>query len=127
MFRALRLEMQRNRPQIIFLAETKIGNDIMQRIKSLLGFECCFSVDCVGKSGGLALLWNSESNLNIVSFSKGHIDSLVQGRNGTWRFTCFYGSPKVEERPSSWTLLKRLKTLYDYPWIVGGDFNEIMS
>lgn len=84
-----------------------------------LGCDYCFAVDCVGKGGGLALFWKDDSKLSIVSYSKGHIDAIIKEGSGDWRFTGFYGNPKVEERKESWKLLERLNELFDLPWVVG--------
>ncbi|KAL5756462.1 hypothetical protein ACOSQ2_021208 [Xanthoceras sorbifolium] len=43
-----------------------------------------------------------------------------------WRFTGFYGDPKQVSREQSWILLRRLAGMDNLPWIIGGDFNEIM-
>lgn len=34
-------------------------------------------VSCVGRSGGLALLWDKESYVTILSYSRYHIDANV--------------------------------------------------
>lgn len=79
------------------------------------------------KSGGLMLLWNDSSVVNIRSFSKGHIDARIQDNNSSWRFTGFYGNPRAEKRVESWELLERLNDNAHESWIIGGDFNEILS
>lgn len=43
-----------------------------------------------------------------------------------WRFTGFYGSPYVQDRNNTWEVLKRLAVGEVIPWLVRGDFNEIM-
>ncbi|XP_061998863.1 uncharacterized protein LOC133716149 [Rosa rugosa] len=44
-----------------------------------------------------------------------------------WRFTGLYGKPKVEERYRMWNLLRQLSLQGNFPWVVGGDYNEIIS
>ncbi|XP_075478889.1 uncharacterized protein LOC142519745 [Primulina tabacum] len=64
----------------------------------------------------------------MLSYSSGHIDSIVQHGEKRWRFTGFYGHPEANNRHFYWTLLRRLSCMHDLgklPWIVGGDFNEI--
>lgn len=44
-------------------------------------------------------------------------------------FTGFYGNPDVSLRHSLWALLRRLTDMAkfdEFPWIIGGDFNDIM-
>ncbi|KAF4358768.1 hypothetical protein F8388_022535 [Cannabis sativa] len=40
-----------------------------------------FHVDCIGKSGGLLLLWNDDLEVSVKSFTTGHIDALVINGN----------------------------------------------
>uniref|UniRef100_A0A803QN19 Reverse transcriptase domain-containing protein n=1 Tax=Cannabis sativa TaxID=3483 RepID=A0A803QN19_CANSA len=51
--------------------------DGMERLKTQLGFEGCFVVDSRGHSGGLALLWKFEQEVEIQGFSFHHIDALI--------------------------------------------------
>ena len=57
-----------------------------------------------------------------------HIDATFHAM-GTreWHFTGFYGHPKTAKRGDSWTLLRRLQRYDDMPWLVVGDFNEILE
>lgn len=43
----------------------------------MLGFEGAFFVDVQGRSGGLALLWRNKEEVQMLSYSKNHIDVLV--------------------------------------------------
>ena len=46
--------------------------------------------------GGLALFWKRDFNVDIQSFSVNHIDAIINhGVDDAWRFTGFYGVPKV--------------------------------
>ncbi|MBA0845642.1 hypothetical protein Goarm_022211 [Gossypium armourianum] len=38
----------------------------------------------------------------------------------------FYSSPYVNNKSVSWNLLKKLGQDRNHPWLVSGDFNEIM-
>ncbi|XVF88151.1 hypothetical protein PTKIN_Ptkin19aG0027000 [Pterospermum kingtungense] len=44
-------------------------------------FDNCLAVNCVEKSGGLALFWNNTLDLRISSYSKKHIDAFVNDDN----------------------------------------------
>lgn len=69
-------------------------------------------------------------------FSYGHIDCIVTHgacivTHGAkrWRFTGFYENPIAAQRSHSWKLLKRLAGIPELkalPWVVGGEFNEIL-
>ncbi|KAH1047722.1 hypothetical protein J1N35_038506 [Gossypium stocksii] len=53
---------------------------------------------------------------------------MLKEENGEeeWRFTGFYGSPYVNNKSCSWNLLRKLGQYKNHPWLVSGDFNEIM-
>ncbi|KAL5573012.1 hypothetical protein UlMin_022609 [Ulmus minor] len=75
------------------------------------------------------LLWKDPLKVEIKSCSAGHIDASIDHNLRRWRFTGFYGSPTVEGRVASWQLMQRLGLLSELchlPWLVGGDFNEIL-
>lgn len=94
----------------------------------MLGYTGMFTVNCRDRSGGLMLFWKDPLEIIIQSYSQGHIDCQVQHSGKKWRFTGFYGNPNTNIRNQSWELLHRLKGhsgLIDFPWLVGGDFNEI--
>ncbi|PON39195.1 hypothetical protein PanWU01x14_307060 [Parasponia andersonii] len=83
-------------------------------IKVIVVFSNSLHVDCVGRSGGLILLWNDVWDVHITSFSRFHIDAVVVDNNAnTWRFTGFYGHPHRAHRQSSWDLLHALMNI---PW-----------
>jgi hypothetical protein len=63
----------------------------MDNIRRRLGFDSVFVVDSVGKSGGLAFLWNSETNLEVYNYSRRHINVVVKDgeNNPLWKLTGF--------------------------------------
>jgi hypothetical protein len=73
----------------------------MENVRIWLGFSSMFVVDCIGRSGGLALLWGDETKLTIQNFSQCHINGLVEnlGVDGSWRFTGIYGHLDIPKRP----------------------------
>ncbi|KAK6163523.1 hypothetical protein DH2020_000387 [Rehmannia glutinosa] len=115
-------------PKRLFLSETKMKARNCNNWKAILGYAGIFIVDCVGKKGGLMLLWKEAATVKILSYSEGHIDSQIQEENAIWRFTGFYGNPEASKRRDSWQLLRRLATIpesKELPSLVRGDFNEI--
>lgn len=61
--------MNDKRPDVLFLMETKFRRDKMSILRFKMGFDNLFVVDCMGCSGGLALLWNEDVNLEIQNYS----------------------------------------------------------
>lgn len=51
------------------------------------------------------------------------IDNL--GPNA-WRLTCVYGEAQVPERYKTWDTLRDLASTTQSPWVVMGDFNEVL-
>ncbi|XP_075473358.1 uncharacterized protein LOC142504367 [Primulina tabacum] len=127
-FRELQRLIAEKNTSLIFLCETKLRDFNCKSWKVVLGFSGLFVVNCEGRSGGLILLWKEPLNVTVLSYSSGHIDSIVRHGEKRWRFTGFYGHPEANNRHISWTLLRRLSCMHElsrFPWIVGGDFNEI--
>ncbi|GLT33351.1 hypothetical protein SLA2020_079490 [Shorea laevis] len=115
-------------PQLLFLSESKRTVAEMDRIRLELGFSNCFAVGSNGRSGGLAMLWNEEVQVQLLSYSLTHIDMEIQDLTNTrWRVTGFYGQPDASRRHESWALLKSLKSSSSLPWVCVGDFNEIVK
>uniref|UniRef100_A0A803NT62 CCHC-type domain-containing protein n=1 Tax=Cannabis sativa TaxID=3483 RepID=A0A803NT62_CANSA len=105
--KTLSSHVKEHHPGMIFLFETRLKEEAMERIQIVLSFDGYFVVAAKGKSGGLALLWKDP-----------------------WeRFTGFYGSPDPGGRKSSWQLLERLRNLSQGAWICGAisycNFKEI--
>lgn len=74
-------------------------------------------------------MWNDNTNLKVLSSLKNHIDSEIWGIGDTyhWRFTGFYDNPVMAEHIYSWNLLRSLASSSFLLWVVGGDFNELLS
>ena len=53
----------------------------MMNMSKKLAFDNCLAVDRNGMGGGLAMLWNDDLELEIVSYNNHHIDGLVRGAN----------------------------------------------
>ncbi|KAL9668594.1 hypothetical protein QQ045_006131 [Rhodiola kirilowii] len=113
-----------NRLDLVGLQETNIDERKLAAIQKRLGFKNGFVVPRQGLSGGLALWWNEEVSLTIISYSKYHIDACVEGEEVV-RVTVFYGEPVTSRRGITWDLLRRLHSQFSLPWIVFGDFNEV--
>ena len=108
--RALKDLIRSNNPKLVFLIETKMSLYNMSRLKYLLGFTNCFGVDRTDLGGGLLLLWHEDWDVELQSYSTGHIDVLVRipksDSSFTFFFTGFYGNPIATLRKDSWQLLR---------------------
>lgn len=108
--------------------ETKVNQRRIERIRKSCGFNNGINVSADGSRGGLSLGWKDNVNISLMIFSQYHINININEENQdeSWRFTGFYGSPIEQSRKDSWNLLCRLKAESNDPWLVLGDFNEIM-
>lgn len=72
-----------------------LNNEKLHPIKTKLGLCGLFTVNSVGRSGGLALLSKENIEVTVAEFSKNHIDATVVIADVAppWRFTGFYGHP----------------------------------
>lgn len=70
------------KPQIVFLQETKLHQAETERVRMKLQFKGMLAVDCEGdgrrRRGGVGLLWTEECDVTIQSFSLNHIDALIR-------------------------------------------------
>ncbi|KAK9943536.1 hypothetical protein M0R45_009141 [Rubus argutus] len=129
---ALKDFISQNRPSIVFLSETKIDNlDDFRRLSRTLqglGFDHSQEVLSDGRSGGLGLFWKEGITLRIRSSSHRFIDAELKGDLGDpiWRLTGFYGHPTTNLRYLSWQAIKELSDEDSLPWVIVGDFNEIL-
>ncbi|KAK5812753.1 hypothetical protein PVK06_028192 [Gossypium arboreum] len=91
------------------------------------GFPNGIDVDSDGRSEGLSLGWNSDCKITLRSFSRRHIDVMIDEdlEGKTWRCTGFYRALEKNMRKASWNLLQILNDSPHIPWVVVGDFNEI--
>ncbi|MBA0878427.1 hypothetical protein Goshw_001839 [Gossypium schwendimanii] len=71
-----------------------------------LGFYSNFTVDSMGRSGGLAFLWNFSDIVSVDTFSLNLIDVIVENFVTTrWGLTGFFGYLEASHRSASWNLL----------------------
>lgn len=128
--RALKDLISQTRPSIVFLIETKISHiQDFRVLKGKLGFAIAKEVLSVGQAGGLAVFWSDDVPLWVRDSSPRFIDMEIGGGPGDpcWRLTGFYGYPRTQDRDLSWNFLRDLCDLDSLPWVMIGDFNEILN
>lgn len=114
-------------PDVIFLFETLSFGIRLELLRVKLNFQSCFSVDCVGRSDSIAVLWNNNITCSVSSYSRNHIDLCMNDLHGNWRLTGYYGFPERHLRQSSWNLLRHLASVDSLPWVCIGDYNDLLS
>jgi exonuclease III len=125
----LRPMVREKKPNLMFLMETKLRKNKIELIRTKIGFNNMFVVECVGKSGGLALFWEDGNNVEVQNFSHRHINAIVHNRvvDVDWKFTGFYGHPDSTKHHEAWQLLKILARMSPDPWVCIGDFNKVLT
>lgn len=116
-------------PSLIFIIESKLTVSQSRWWHTQFKLTGLFEVICKKRKGGLNLMWREPYAVTIHSYSDGHIDCTIKDELHWCRFTGFYGHPTIGLRYHSWQLLKRLASIHELkllPWLVGGDFNEIL-
>lgn len=121
--------VEEKKPAMVFLMETRMGEDRAMGLQRRLGFANSCIVKSDGQSGGLMLLWRGDVTVCELSKSKSHVDVILscdRMRTTEWRFTGFYGEPRRERRKESWYLMRFLRAQSALPWLCVGDFNEVL-
>ena len=119
------------RADLVCLQETKVQEMNTVMVRSLgVGRRLNWkALDAEGSAGGVLLLWDN-SRISLVdsmvgSFSISCLFRMVE--NGfQWAFSGVYGPVENRLREFFWEELGSIKGLWDYPWCVGGNFNEIL-
>lgn len=86
------------------------------------------SVDCLGRSGRLTVLWNNSYFISIVGYFFHFIDmTILSSDMGPWHLTGFYGCLERHKRKESWGTLTQLAQRFSLPWVCIGDFNDMLN
>lgn len=116
------------RPKLVFISETRQCEEKIKKLRWRLGLKYCITQAGIGKGGGIALFWDEQVAIKILSKGPRYFDVLIKDDpNGRqWRGTFVYGEPKASERHHMWTTIRRIKPDSSVPWLMLGDFNETM-
>ncbi|KAJ0111527.1 hypothetical protein Patl1_02330 [Pistacia atlantica] len=84
-------------PDFVFLIETKCNRNKLEIIRNKIEFSCSFVVDSRGASGGIAMLWKDDKEVDLVSYTQHHISFIVNQSTANQKFilTGFYGHPEA--------------------------------
>ncbi|XP_074352985.1 uncharacterized protein LOC141692145 [Apium graveolens] len=126
--RFLKEIIQQLRPNLVFLSETLVKKEKIEKICKDIGFADYCAVDAQGHGGGLALFWKTEGGVTVRDVCHNYIDfEVVNEQIGRWRYTGYYGFPERGRRRESWNMLEDLAGKSSLPWCIIGDFNYIVS
>ncbi|CAA7017787.1 unnamed protein product [Microthlaspi erraticum] len=80
-----------------------------------------------GFSGGLVVLWKDHVSVSVVSFDSRLVDLSVEYKAFRFYLSCIYGHPMPHLRHCLWKKLQRISVSRQGPWMMCGDFNEILN
>ncbi|XP_020228435.1 uncharacterized protein LOC109809509 [Cajanus cajan] len=115
-------------PSIFIVLETHCQFSSVESFWSKLGYRLCYSMEATGHSGGIWVLMAlscSAKVSDLASHPQAMSFMVVEGSK-RWVCTAVYASPRVELRQGVWAHLRELGGRITLPWLVLGDFNEIM-
>ncbi|CAL8174658.1 unnamed protein product [Prunus armeniaca] len=113
---------------VFAVLEPRISGPRVLSVAQSLGFSHYHIVDASGFSGGVWLLWNGNSvSLQVVAHSSQSITALVNLRNHRWLLTVVYANPCPGICEALWKYFDGLIKASNLPWLVLGDFNDIVS
>lgn len=117
-----------HRLALVALLETHLTDHLA--IRDEFDFTNMAQVPVEGHSGGIIALWlNDLLTVDEIAMTHQEIQCMVQvlPLPHKWLFTAIYASNVHSDRCILW---QNLKCFYDYsykgPWLVSGDFNEIL-
>ncbi|KAI9089336.1 hypothetical protein K1719_029615 [Acacia pycnantha] len=104
-------------------------DDHRLRVLEYLGFDSIRIIPSVGRSGGLAVAWNSNRvTLSILEENRQffHLQCKFP-LSPEFFLTAIYAVPHSNLRAVLWDNLLRISNNTSSPWSVVGDFNDIQS
>ncbi|KAG2297914.1 hypothetical protein Bca52824_034386 [Brassica carinata] len=107
--------------------ETKQQDDSIKEKLQSLDFTGYFSVPPVGLSGGLSLFWRESVTLEVLHASPNIIDAEIKFKGTSSYVSFIYGVPAVGNRSQFWESVSDLASGRDAPWLLTGDFNDILN
>ncbi|KAL6228116.1 hypothetical protein ACLB2K_002070 [Fragaria x ananassa] len=127
--RALVDLIRQEKPRILFLSENLCSEKQLETLRIRIGFDNCLGMASSESSPGVALLWMNDMPVNIQTYSARHIDVTIgaQGSPKEWRLSGIYGYARTGDRGRTWELMRRLARQSSLPWLLVGDFNEILA
>ena len=114
---------------ILVVTEMREGGDRASKIIEGLPFDGFITMNTIGYARGLWVLWKTEYvEVPPLSSTEKEIHATVKVRSSdfTWLISAIYASPRLVERRILWENLKIVAHLYNLPWLMLGDFNEVL-
>ena len=121
-----------HRVDMICLQETKVQEMNIEMVRSLRVGRLLnwTALNAEGSAGVILLIWDKR-RISLVDSMVGNFSVSclfkMEEDGFQWVFSRVYGPIEKSLREHFWEELGSIKGLWDEPWCVGGDFNEILT
>ena len=115
---------------IMVITKIKVGGGRAKRIITNLLFNGFITTETIGYVGGLWVLWKKdEADIDLLAATEQEIHATIKvcHSNLTWFISAIYASPCLAKRRLVWSNLLEIAKLHNHPWLMLGDFNEVLS
>ncbi|GMI83210.1 hypothetical protein HRI_001990300 [Hibiscus trionum] len=128
-FRCFKLMVQVQKPDIVALFEPQISSRKADNFIRRSGFDNSYRVEVTCFSGGIWVLWRASVKLDVVVVSSQFVHGWCYdiARRRSCFITFVYASPNSSKRSMVWNQLQALEPSQGITWVLGGDFNAIVS
>ena len=114
---------------VLGVVEMGVSGLIADRVIGKLKFENNVRVEAVGRSGDIWLLWNgSKVDLKVLKTAR-HLIHVVFDEGGScpWLCSFVYANANDQLKRACFEDTKDLVSSISLPWMIVGDFNEILG
>lgn len=102
----------------MIITKTRVGGERAKDITDRLPFDGTIHSDTVGYSGGIWLLWNSDT-VEVIQLAKTkqgiHVVIKVRALESSWLLSSIYASPRFKERKLLSNNLAFVASLHQLP------------
>lgn len=120
--------VKKHNPSMVLLMETHCAFARAEKFWNRLGYEPGAYSDAQGQSGGIWILVERGRNYTISLVDCFHQMVTISIRKGSsvWWCSAIYRSPVPSIRELLWDHMGVIRTTVTGPWLLMGDFNEIL-
>ncbi|KAG5575541.1 hypothetical protein H5410_055675 [Solanum commersonii] len=118
------------RADVYCFQESKLRGDIRETIKELWANRRVkfAQLEARGTKGGIIILWDNsiwEGEVCEVGAYCITVRFLGKTQDFSWHLSSVYGPNNRKERKEVWWELGAVRSLFDGPWVIAGDFNVV--